>query len=262
LADIEPPALTNSFYAHCVMTNAIRAVLKKLKPLGVLLVLAAFAPCAPAHVLAEEQAAKLEPSESETLFLDRLMMAESGGRLTAKNPNSSALGPFQFIESTFFEVVSRHLPDIAEDKSYAEIQQLRIDLDVARRAALAYTRENAAYLSENGIAPQAGHLRLAFLLGPSGAKAVISAEPDTPLTDLLSGAAIAANPFMADMTAKQLIERTGREAAGLNPLPLTAVAASAAARPQIKVRCNLKLASCRKWLALAKMRIGRKGRAR
>src|SRR5690606_6893021 len=32
-------------------------------------------------------------------FFDRLMMAESGGRLTARNARSTALGPFQFIES-------------------------------------------------------------------------------------------------------------------------------------------------------------------
>lgn len=206
---------------------------------------------------ANETTNELSPSETEAVFLDRLMKAESGGRLNAKNPRSSALGPFQFIESTFYDVVTRYLPDVAGDKSYAEIQLLRTDLEVSRSAALAYTRQNAAFLNERGIAPEAGFLRLAFLIGPSGAEAVISAKPETPLTDLLSAAALSANPFMKNMSAEQLVERANREAAGLEPLPVVAMK-SAAVHPAIKVRCNLKRASCRKWLALAKKRLARK----
>ncbi len=202
---------------------------------------------------AAAEAKTLAPTESETLFLERLMLAESGGQLFAKNPRSSALGPFQFIESTFFDLVTRHFPKLTEDKSYAEILQLRVNLDVARNAALVYTRENAAYLNDRGIAPEPSYLRLAFLLGPSGAAAVISAKPETPVTDLLSKPVVDANPFLNGMSAEALIERAKREAAGLKPLPVTA-AANAAARPAIKVRCDLRRPSCRRWLALAKLR--------
>lgn len=206
---------------------------------------------------AKEATNELTPSETEAVFLDRLMKAESGGKLNAKNPRSSALGPFQFIESTFYDVVTRYLPEVASDKSYAEIQLLRTDLEISRSAALAYTRQNAAFLNERGIAPEAGFLRLAFLVGPAGAEAVISAKPETPLTELLSASALSANPFMKNMNAQQLIERANREAAGLEPLPVVAMK-SAAVHPAIKVRCNLKRASCRKWLALAKKRLVRK----
>ncbi|MBX2804807.1 MAG: hypothetical protein KTR19_02450 [Hyphomicrobiales bacterium] len=207
--------------------------------------------------MANEPAKHLAPSETETRFLDRLMKAESGGRLNAKNPRSSALGPFQFIESTFYEVVTRHLPKVAEDKSYVEIQKLRTDLAVSRSAALAYTRQNAAFLDKRGIKPEAGFLRLAFLVGPHGAAKVISAEPDTLLSELLSSSALAANPFMKNMNAKQLINRAKREADGLKPLPVVALNPASASHPKIKVRCNLKLASCRKWLFLAKKRLAR-----
>lgn len=199
-----------------------------------------------------------EPTKNEALFLDRLMMTESGGKLHAKNPRSSALGPFQFIHSTFYEVVMRHLPEVADGKSYAEIQALRVDMKVARQAALAYTRQNAVSLNARGVKPEPGFLRLAFLVGPTGAVAVISAKPETPVSALLSAAAIGANPFMRKMTAEQLIDRAKREAAGLKPLPIFASARTAALHPQIKVRCNLKRASCRKWLALAKKRLARK----
>jgi hypothetical protein len=209
--------------------------------------------------VAEDEKPKLaEPTESETLFLQRLMMAESGGRLDARNPRSSALGPFQFIESTFYDLLTRYFPELAEDKTYAQIQQLRTDLETARNAALAYTRENAAYLNGRGIAPEPGFLRLAFLLGPGGAEAVISAKPETPVSDLLSKTAIAANPFLNGMSAEQFIDRAKREAAGLTPLPIMATTKAAVAQPKVKVRCNLERASCRKWLALAKTRAVRR----
>lgn len=220
--------------------------------------LAAFA-AAPSYAIAEEEAAaKIEATKDEALFLDRLMMAESGGRLNAKNPRSSALGPFQFIRSTFHDVIMRHFPDLAAEKTDAEIQQLRVDLEVSRQAALIYTRENAVYLNDRGVKPEPGHLRLAFLLGPKGASDVIAAKPETPLADLLSNAALSANPFMQDMTAEELIERSKREAAGLKALPLHKLRKTARKHPEIDVRCNLKLASCKKWLALAKKRLSNK----
>lgn len=203
-----------------------------------------------------------EPTESETLFLERLMMAESGGKLDAKNPRSSALGPFQFIESTFYDLVTRHFPELLEEKTYAQIQQLRMHLETARNAALAYTRENAAYLNERGITPEPAHLRLAFLLGPGGAETVISAKPETPVSELLSKSVLAANPFLGGMSAEQLVDRAKREAAGLGPLPVIATAKAATAEPKIKVRCNMERASCRKWFALAKRRLARKAAAK
>jgi hypothetical protein len=236
-----------------------RAGARRLRHAARALLLLAAIWAAPRPALAAEATDKLpQPTKSETLFLDRLMLAESGGNLYAKNPRSSALGPFQFIHSTFYDLVTRHFPELAEDKSYAEIQQLRVDLGVARKAALIYTRENAVLLHENGLKPEPGFLRLAFLIGPRGAVTVISAKPETPVAELLSSAAIAANPFMASMTAEDLIDRAKREAAGLQPLPITASAKSASRIPQIKIRCNLKRASCRKWLALAKKRLARK----
>jgi hypothetical protein len=198
---------------------------------------------------------------AEQLFLDRLMQAESGGRQFAKNPASSALGPFQFISSTFREVILRHFPQVTEGKSDAEILALRVDPKVARDAALAYTRANAAFLQERGAATEPAHLRLAFLVGPSGAANVILAEPETPVSNLLSKAALEANPFLDGMTAKQLIERSEREAAGLERLPtFPASAKQAVAKPEIRIRCNLGRASCRRWVQLAKGRAARMAR--
>lgn len=198
---------------------------------------------------------KLTPTESETKFLDSLMRAESGGRRYAKNPLSSALGPFQFLETTFLDVVRRNFPDLIAGKTDAEILALRTDPKVARDAALVYTRENASFLAAKGVAITAGKLRLAFFAGVGGALKVLEAEPDELVSNLLSSAAIQANPFLKDMTASQLLARSEREASGVVEVALSR---PAAAPSQIPVRCNLKLASCRHWLALAKSRLRQK----
>ena len=156
------------------------------------------------------------------MFLDRLMNAESGGRQIRENPASTALGPFQFISSTFLDVIQRYFPEVSDGKSNAEILALRVDPKISRDAALAYTRANAAFLQGRGVAAHPAHLRLAFLVGPSGALNVIAAEPETPVSSLLSSAALEANPFMGSLTAKQLIERAEREAAGLGAFPVPA----------------------------------------
>ena len=100
--------------------------------------------------LAEDSETKLTPTESETLFLDRLMRAESAGRQFARNRASSALGPFQFLGTTFLDVVRRNFPVVATGKTDAEILALRTDFQVSRDVALIYTRENAIALAAKG----------------------------------------------------------------------------------------------------------------
>ena len=144
-------------------------------------------------------------------FLDRLMRAESNGLSHAKNPRSSALGPFQFINSTFLAVMRQHFPGDIADLSERGILALRTKHDVARRAAKAFCRDNMAYLMERGVTPTFGHLRLAFLLGPEGAARVLKAPPGRPVPQILEGGVIAANPFMRRMTAADLVARATRD---------------------------------------------------
>jgi hypothetical protein len=206
-----------------------------------------------------ENTAALTASESESIFLERLMAAESNGRLTAKNPLSSALGPYQFVRDTFLDVIKRRFPQLGNGKTDDEILALRTDLDIARNAALTYTRENANNLAAHGKPVTAGHLRLAFFVGPGAALKVLEAQPEDPLTGILSEAALVANPSLGKMTAGQLIDRAIREAGGAgtaialaaNPGP----APSSGEKNKIAVQCSLKLPSCRKWLALAENRL-------
>src|SRR5262249_39996379 len=245
----------------------------------------------------------LEQSESEKLLLDRLMAAESGGRQFAKNPLSSALGPYQFIEGTFLDIMRRKLPALTSGKSASEISRLRTDPNISRHAALLYLRESAKFFAAHNVSITDANLRLAYFVGQAGALRVLAAKSDKPLASVLSAPVLAANPGLGALTAGQLIEKSRQEAdgnaieaGGPQPVTLTAspptgkstkeagagrtIAArlepdgstaglvtgkasleaekfEAAARaseglpadPNVEVRCNLMLPSCRKWLA-------------
>lgn len=216
-----------------------------------------------AQTRADEAAMTLET------FLDKLMMVESGGRIDARNPRSTAVGPYQFIASTWLQIARKSFAEETKDLAPHQILELRLDPKLARRAAKIYTGNNAAFLSANGEMATFAHLRLAFLTGPGGAVRVLAAKPETPLASLLGQTAIGANPFMRSMTAGDLIERTARDIATQGTLVAAADTSKSAngetkpkhakpTRPKIEVACDLARASCRRWLFLAERRVQRK----
>lgn len=193
-------------------------------------------------------------------FLDRLMIAESGGNDLARNPRSTALGAYQFIASTFLRVVRQHFANETATLSITEILQLRTDRDFARRAAEAYTKDNAYHLASRGLATSFPNLRLAYLVGPSGAVKVLQSRPDAKVNAVLSASALRANPFMARMIVADLIAKSARD---LSVAPdtkagiLAEIATSPTkARPRV-VRCSLARPSCQRWLHLAEARLAR-----
>jgi hypothetical protein len=199
-------------------------------------------------------------------FLDRLMGAESAGVDHAKNPRSTAVGPFQFIKATFLDVTRRHFPTEVAGLTDAQILRRRTERDFARRAAEAFSRDNIGHLKRQGLEPTFAQLRLAFLLGAGDAVRVVQAEPQIPVVQILSSSVIKANPFMARMTASDLLAKSERDverardetvamgASQLQPRPSPrARPGIAVARRQVQARrekCNLHLASCRKFSAL------------
>jgi hypothetical protein len=208
-------------------------------------------------------------------FLDRLMQVESGGRDTAANPRSTALGPFQFIKSTFLELVRRHFALETDLLTEDEILELRVSRRFARRAAALYSRENLASLSGHGLIPTFGHLRLAFLVGPAAAVRLIKATPDTPAAEVLGGAVIKANPFMSNLSAAGLIARAERDISDDRNRLITSAPPPRERivdpRPEprrprvpgswapgwvpynpdsVRATCNRRLASCRRWVAV------------
>jgi hypothetical protein len=194
-------------------------------------------------------------------FLDRLMVAESGGDDQARNLRSTALGAYQFIAPTFLRVVRQHLADETAKLSPSGILQLRTDREFARRAAAAYTKDNAYHLASRGLPTSFVNLRLAYLVGPSGAVKVLRADPNMQVNSVLSASALKANPFMARMTVADLIAKCARDlsvdAQTLGGLSVEAEAKTKTPTPQIAVKCSLARPSCHRWLSLAKRRLKR-----
>jgi len=134
-------------------------------------------------------------------LIDSIISAESGSDPNAKNPNSSASGPGQFIDSTFLDVARKMQPDLA-NKSDAEVLALKTDPQFAKQATDYYAQQNQAILQKNGLPVTDGTTYLAHFAGPSGAVKILQADPNAPIESILDAKAIAANPFLKGMTAQ------------------------------------------------------------
>lgn len=135
---------------------------------------------------------------------DQIIQNESGGDPNAKNPNSSASGPGQFIDSTFLSVLKAHHPDIAQGQSDADLLKLKTDPVLGKQLTSDYAGDNQAHLSDNGLPVTPATTYLAHFAGPGGAVKVLQADPNAPVEGLLTPAAVAANPFLKGMTAQGL----------------------------------------------------------
>ena len=125
--------------------------------------------------------------------VDFSLLVETARRESALNPTaragtSSATGLFQFIESTWLDMMRRHggehglgqyaaqLQQGADAGTRREILALRNDPEISARMAAELTRENASTLQARlGRSPSAGELYAAHVMGPGGAIRLIEA---------------------------------------------------------------------------------------
>ena len=169
---------------------------------------------------------------------DNIIGAESGGDVNAQNPNSSAAGPAQFINSTWTSLVKQYRPDLANGKSDADILAMRADPQLSSDMVTAYSQQNAKTLTAAGLPPTPGNLYLAHFAGPQGAVNVLNADPSAPASAVMGAAATAANPFLKNMTIGDLrnwatnkVGGNGPQAQPSAPTPAPASPAPAAASP-------------------------------
>jgi hypothetical protein len=131
---------------------------------------------------------------SRATGVDFSLLVETARRESAMNPHakastSSATGLFQFIDSTWLDMVRRHGADhglgryasalqsgLADPGLRREILALRTDPEMAARMAGELARENADALQARlGRAASAGELYAAHVMGQGGAARLIEA---------------------------------------------------------------------------------------
>lgn len=122
---------------------------------------------------------------SLTDYLSRLGKVESNNNPYAKSPTSSASGTYQFTKGTW-ESLGYNWAD-------------RFDPAKQHAAASTLTNQNSAYLSRNGVTPDAGSLYGAHFLGAGKAARVYNSDNSSPLVDIVGRSVIKANPFLENM---------------------------------------------------------------
>lgn len=176
-------------------------------------------------------------------LIDQIIGVESGGNPNARNPNSSAMGAGQFINSTWLDMVGRYRPDLVQGKSQEEILALRADPQLSREMTEAYAAQNGRTLAQAGHEATPGNTYLAHFAGPKGAVSVLSAAPDTPVSAILTPEAVKANPFLAKMTAADLRAWADKKMGGSTPAAQPAPAPAAGPPMGIVPQANGLLAS-------------------
>ena len=139
-------------------------------------------------------------------YLLQTAMRESSLNPQARAQSSSAVGLFQFLESTWLQVMKEQGPrlgyqqyadaiqkngdgyQVADPQLKAQILKLREDPQIAADLAAAFTKSNGDYLSAKfGRQPSAGELYIAHFLGAQGAEKMFNAglqNPDQIAADL------------------------------------------------------------------------------
>jgi hypothetical protein len=141
-----------------------------------------------------------DKSDVDFNYLLQTAQRESALNPTAKAPSSSAVGLFQFLDSTWLQVMKEEGPRlgyqkyadaitqdgdgdyvIKDKKLRTEVLKLREDPQIAADMAAAFTRSNGAYLQGKfGRMPSPGELYIAHFLGPQGAEKMFNAGLDDP----------------------------------------------------------------------------------
>lgn len=128
-------------------------------------------------------------------YLDRTFQIESGGNPNAQNPNSSAGGGFQFIDST------------AKQYGLTDKTDLNASTDAAARLAVDNRQALRRVLGRD---PTAAELYLAHQQGGGGA-AKLLANPDARAVDIVGRDAVMLNGGNENMTAGQFAQKwTGK----------------------------------------------------
>jgi hypothetical protein len=128
-----------------------------------------------------------------------IAQAESSLRPGIKNPRSSARGLFQVTNDTW--------------KQYGGDPKKRGDINEDIRVGLDIIADNTQALSQTlGRAPRPGEVYAAHFFGKAGARRILSADPNTPISEVVSKSVMKANPeLLQGKTVGEAINTLGRK---------------------------------------------------
>lgn len=140
---------------------------------------------------------------------NRIAVVESAGGARYANPLSSARGKYQFLAGTWLHYYKQRFGagGLSDDAILAK------RADPALQDALMddMTSDNAALLRRVGEAETAGNLYLVHFAGQGGARKLFTADPAARAVEVLGEKVVRANPWMADMTAGDVIRWAHRK---------------------------------------------------
>jgi len=140
----------------------------------------------------------------------RILVAEGTGPDASGpggKPSSSAYNGF--LKGTWDDIRNKN-PSANLPPTAAEANREQLNT-----AATLYAQQNAKVLEANGLVADPTSLRLAHFLGPAGAVAILNADPDAPVSTVLSPEAIAANPkALGNKTVNEVVADAARVMGG------------------------------------------------
>lgn len=128
-------------------------------------------------------------------YLPSIRSSESGGNDSAKNPTSTATGRYQFLKSTWNDLVNRY-------PNTGLTYEGRLDPQQQEVAIRLFTAENARQLRTNGVPLNNGTLYAAHFLGAGDAVKVLNATNGL-VSDYVPARVVNANSFLRGMTVAQ-----------------------------------------------------------
>ena len=177
--------------------------------------------------------------DARSVVKSRIGIVESGGSNSAKNSRGSATGTYQFLTGTWVKLYTSRFgkggmsdAQIAAKRSDPRLQEILMDdlMDV-----------NEGALRNAGVPQTAGNIYLAHFAGSGGAVKLHRASPDASARSVLGADAVDANPFLAPMSAADVINWAARKMGGSTGSPPSTRSGQSAfdGDPEAAVRADL-----------------------
>lgn len=161
---------------------------------------------APVPTPATKQRNQVSGMAAVDQVVGRIIGAESSGNPNAKNPNSSATGLGQFIDSTWTKMMGKYRSDLVKGKSREEVLAMRTNPSLAREMTVQFTKDNARGLSANGLAVTPGNLYMAHHFGVGGANQLLKVGDKSVLMEsVVKPIVMKQNPHFKGKTVAQVI---------------------------------------------------------